>query len=208
MAWLGAIVLVGLLLLAFDAVRERVSNRRALRRAERGLPPVSWSRRRRLVTFAVVLAGVAAVIGVLVLLRGGDDSSSATDRLNAIPKTTPSTTATSSPTTTSPTTTSPTTTTLDPGRPPQQIRVSVVNASGVARAAATKSDALGALGYQMVGLANSAARTGSAVQCKPGFEKEAPVLARNVGGTVGVEPFPNPPPAGSTSADCVVVLGT
>jgi hypothetical protein len=150
-------------------------------------------------TLTAVLAVVAAVIGVLVLLRGGNGASSATDKLNVIPKTT---------STSSTTTSSSTTTTLAPGRPPQQVRVAVVNASSVPRAAAAKSDALGALGYQMVGLANGLARTGTAVQCRSGFEKEAVVLARNVGGTTTVEPFPNPPPTGSANADCVVVLGT
>jgi len=45
----------------------------------------------------------------------------------------------------------------------------------------------------MVAPANGATRTGTAVQCKTGFEKEAPTLARNVGGTVTVEAFPTVP---------------
>jgi hypothetical protein len=154
------------------------------------------------VTIAVVLGGVAAVVGALFLVRGNDNSS-ATAHLNAIPKTT-----SSSGTTSSTTTTPSTTTAQDPGRPPQQVRVSVVNSSGVAGAAATRSDALRALGYQTVGLANGATRTGSAVQCKAGFEKEAVALAKNVGGTTGVEPFPTPAPAGLANSDCVVVIGT
>ena len=193
MAWIGAIVIIGLALLAFDLVRERVGDRRARQRAERGLPSVVWSRRRRWITFAAGLGGLGVVLGVLLLLRGGSSSSSSkTASLNVIPTTTTST---------------PSTTTPDLGRPPSQVRVAVVNASGVPHAAQQKSDALKAIGYQMVGLANGALRPGTAVQCKPGFEKEAATLARNAGGGATVEPLPNPPPPASANADCVVVVG-
>jgi hypothetical protein len=100
-----------------------------------------------------------------------------------------------------------TTTTVNPGRPPQQVRVEVINASAVAQAAGTKAFALGALGYKIAGLADAPVRQGTAVQCKPGFEAEAATLAKNVGAGTTVEPFPNPPPTGSTNADCVVALG-
>ncbi len=99
------------------------------------------------------------------------------------------------------------TTTSTPGRPPQQVRVKVINASAVPQAAGAKAVALGRLGYQNAGLADAPVRQGTAVQCKPGFEAEAATLSKAVGSGTSVEPFPNPPPAGSTNADCVVVLG-
>jgi hypothetical protein len=109
--------------------------------------------------------------------------------------------------TTSPSTRPATTTTVYPGRPPQQVRVDVLNGSGMAGAAGQKALALGTLGYRIAGVGNAIGRAGTAVQCKPGFEAEAATLAKNLGGSTAVEPFPSPAPAGSTNADCVVVLG-
>jgi len=126
-------------------------------------------------------------------------------------KVNPSSTAAKHRTTTSttvvPTTLATTTTTLNPGRPPQQVRIEVINASGAQNAAGLKALALGRLGYAGAGLADAPVRQGTAVQCKPGFEAEAVTLSKAVGAGTTVEPFPNPPPAGSTNADCVVVLG-
>jgi hypothetical protein len=101
-----------------------------------------------------------------------------------------------------------TTTTVNPGRPPQQVRVEVLNGSGVPGTAGMKAFALGALGYRISSVGNASGRHGSAVQCKPGFEAEAATLAKNVGAGTTVEPFPNPAPTGSTNADCVVILGS
>ena len=195
MAWLAAIVVLGLAILGADVLRERISNWRTRRRAARGLPPVVWSMRRRLVTLGVSLGALAALFGILLVLRGGGASSSSkTNRLNVIPSTT---------TTTVPATT----TTAAAARPPQQVRVAVINASGVPNASRQKSDALKAIGYQTVGIANGTPRTGTGVGCRAGFEQEATALAKNVGGSAAVEPFPNPPPPSAANADCVVVLG-
>jgi hypothetical protein len=200
MAWLGAFVLLGLALLGLDVLRERGRDRKERKMAELGVDRLPWSRRRQQLTALGILVFLLVVLGAVVWARGGDDSK-ATEQLNVLPEPTETTAA---PSTTSPEST--TTTTLAPGRPPQQVRVSVVNSSGVTGAAAQKSGALGALGYQMVGLDNGAGRAGTAVQCKPGFEKEAAALARNVG-QAAVEPLSNPPPTASSNPDCVVVLG-
>jgi len=48
----------------------------------------------------------------------------------------------------------PTTTTVSPGRPPQEVKIMIVNSSGVSGAATAKSEALTALGYQNAGLTN------------------------------------------------------
>jgi hypothetical protein len=200
-AWLGAFVLLGLVLVGVDVLRERARDRKEHKMAELGVDHLPWSRRRQQLTALGVLVCLVVVLGAVLWARSGGDDSKATEQLNVLPKSTESTAPTS--TTTNPSTT---TTTLAAGRPPQQVRVSVVNSSGVTGAAAQKSGALGALGYQMVGLDNGASRSGTAVQCKPGFEKEAAALARNVG-QAAVEPLSNPPPTASSNPDCVVVLG-
>jgi hypothetical protein len=196
MAWLGALVVLGLMVIAADVLRERFISWRTRRRAARGLPPVVWSTRRRVATLGIGLGAVAAVLGVLLVLHGsgGSGSSLKTNRLNVIPSTT--TTAPATATTTSPA-----------AHPPQQVRVAVINASGVRNAARQKSDALRAIGYQTVGVGNGAVRTGTGVACKAGFEQDAATLAKNVGGNTAVEPFPNPPPPAAANADCVVELG-
>jgi hypothetical protein len=193
MAWLGAIVVLGLTILGLDVLRERITAWRARRRKARGLPPVVWSIRRRWLTLGVSVGAVAAMFGILLALRGGGASSSSrTNRLNVIPSTT---------------TTSATTITSAPARPPQQVRVALINASGVQNAGRQKSNALKVIGYQTVGLANGAPRTGTGVGCRAGFEHDAATLAKNVGGNATVEPFPKPPPPVAANADCVVVLG-
>jgi LytR cell envelope-related transcriptional attenuator len=193
MAWLAAVVVFGLTILGVDVLRERISAWRTRRRAARGLPPIVWSMRRRLVTLGISLGALAAVFGILLVLRGGGTSSSSkTNRLNVIPSTT--------------TTVPATTTTSAATRPPQQVRVAVINASGVASASRQKSSTLKAIGYQVVGSANGAPSTGNGVGCRAGFEQEAKTLAKNVGG-IATEPFPNPPPPVAANADCVVKLG-
>jgi hypothetical protein len=200
-AWLGAFVLLGLVLLGLDVLRERARDRKERRMAELGVDRLPWSRRRQQLTLAGVIVFLLVILGAVLWARSGGDDSAVTEKLNVLPDTTNTTDSTST------STTSTTTTTLAPGRPPQQIRVSVVNSSGVSGAAAQKSGALGAMGYQMVALDNGVSRAGTAVQCKPGFEKEAAVLAKNVGQAT-VEPLPNPPPTASSNPDCVVVLGS
>ena len=203
MAWLGAFVLLGLVLLGLDKLRERARDRKERRMAELGVDRLPWSRRRQQLTLAGVVVFLLVILGGVLWARSGGDDSAATEKLNVLPDTTDTT----GPTDSTSTSTTSTTTTLAPGRPPQQIRVSVVNSSGVSGAAAQKSGALGAMGYQMVALDNGVARAGTAVQCKPGFEKEAAVLAKNVGQAT-VEPLSNPPPTAPSNPDCVVVLGS
>jgi hypothetical protein len=201
LAWLGAIAAVGLVLIVLDVIVERVGNRRNRKRSERGLPPIerSW-KRRSIIGGGVVVSLVGIGVGFALLKSSGSGTpSKAEQQVNVIPSVVPNATTSSTSNTTS--------TTVAPGRPPAQVRVEVINSSGVANAAKTKSDALVALGYQNAGLANGPLRTGTVVECKTGFEKEAVTLAANVGGGATVAPFPTPAPTGSTNADCVVELG-
>jgi len=94
--------------------------------------------------------------------------------------------------------------------PPAEVRVKVYNASGVLGVAQTASDTLKAKGYNVQTPATlGSKRTGTAVQCRPGFEREAAELAAHaVGNGATVEPFPKSPPAGADSADCLVIIGS
>jgi len=97
-------------------------------------------------------------------------------------------------------------------RPPSQVAVQVLNGSGVQGAANQRSNDLKAKGYQVLPAGNAPApRTGTAVQCKKGYEKEAAALV-TVLGTLAiratVEPYPNPAPVGpNAQANCLVILG-
>jgi LytR cell envelope-related transcriptional attenuator/uncharacterized protein DUF2510 len=146
-----------------------------------------------LVGGAVVLI---AAVAVFVLVDQGTGTS---DQAAVVTTTTFAPTTTLAPTTT---------TTLNPGRPPAQVRVRVINATGAGNLATQKMAQLTPLGYQNAGVADGTVRKGTAVQCRSGFELEAATLAKNVGGGAVVEPFPATPPAGSTNADCLVILGT
>lgn len=140
-----------------------------------------------------VLIGVAVVIGIVLLQVVDKDGGSG----GVAP---PVTEANDDGSTTS--------TTGEDGRPPSEVRVLVLNGSGVAGAAATQANALRGEGYAIAGTGNADAQTGSTVACRPGFETEADTLARTLGAGFAVAAFPEPPPAGSENADCVVILGS
>lgn len=138
-----------------------------------------------------MLIGVAAVIGIVLLQVvdegpsiGGPPSSSNTGHT--------------------------TSTTGANVRPPQEVHVQVLNASGLPGDAMTTANTLKGLGYQIIGTGNSAAtQTGTTVTCRSGYEEEAKALASAVAPTGGatVVDFPPQPPAGSETANCIVVKG-
>jgi hypothetical protein len=101
-------------------------------------------------------------------------------------------------------------TTTAPIRQPNEVRVKVYNASGVLGVAQTTSDTLKAKGYNAQAPATlNSKRTGTAVQCRAGFEREGAELAANaIGNGATEEPFPKNPPAGADGADCLVIIGT
>jgi len=153
-----------------------------------------------------VLIALAIVIG-LVLLQivdsAGDDGSS--DDGVTVSSTPDETT----PPATEPTdTTQPTTDT----RPPNEIRVLVLNgADPEAPLAGTTTEALRSAGYQTIPPNNTEQRSGTVVACQEGFAPDAPALAIAVGETTVVEDFPNPPPENAENLeqyDCLVILGS
>jgi hypothetical protein len=159
-------------------------------------------------TRGAVLIGVAVVIG-LVLLQvvddaGGGGGGGAASGGGGTPVTTAAPDGSSTTTTT----------TVSPNgaRPPSQVVVQVLNGSGVQGAANQRSSDLKAKGYQVLPPGNAPApRTGTAVQCKKGYEKEAQALVaalNTLAIKATIEPFPNPAPVGpSAQANCLVILG-
>jgi hypothetical protein len=188
LAWVGVVAIVGLVLCGLDAWHER----RRARHADSPDPGRPWWQRRGFVFGGVASVLLLAVVVAAVVVLG---ASTTAPKITAPPTTTSTAGATT------------TTTTPNRGRAPQLVHVEVINASGVPKAAAMKAAALMTLGYPVVGTANAAGRQGTIVECKAGFDAEAIALARAVGPTTTVQPFPTPAPAGSPTADCVVVLG-
>jgi len=140
-----------------------------------------------------VLIGVAVVIGIVLLQvvdKGGGGGGGVA----------PPVTEANDGSTTS--------TTGDDGRAPEEVRVLVLNGSGIANAAGTKANELRGLGYAIAGTGNSEPRTGSGVACISGFELEADALAKTLGAGYTVETYPDPPVEGSENADCIVILGS
>jgi hypothetical protein len=139
-----------------------------------------------------VLIGLAVVIGIVLLQvvdKGGGGGGVAP------------------PVTGPPDNESTTSTTGEGGRPPDQVRVLVLNGSGLANAAGTKANELRGDGYAIAGTGNSPQQTGSTVACVSGFEKEADTLAKAAGAGFSIATYPDPPPTGAENADCIVTLG-
>ncbi len=155
-------------------------------------------------TGAAAGGAVVAFIAVIawVTVGGSGDSTPTTTTTKA---TTKATTTSTEATTTS---TAVTTTTLAPGRPASEVRVQVLNGSGVSGAATQKSQALEALGYTIAGAGNAPTRQGTIVQCNPGFEAEAAQLAAAVGSGATVQPAQTAGTTVPSGADCAVILGT
>jgi hypothetical protein len=140
-----------------------------------------------------VLIGLAVVVGIVLLQvvdKGGGGGGGV-----APPVTQPSDQSTTS-------------TTGESGRPADQVRVLVLNGSGLANAAGTKANELRGDGYAIAGTGNAEQQAASTVACLSGFEKEADALAKSVGAGFSVTTYPDPPPTGSENADCIVILGT
>jgi hypothetical protein len=164
------------------------------------------------------LVGLAIVVGIVLLnvVDRGTPSPGGTGGTGGpaptVPRTTGSTAATAAGATTttkagtSLTTTGVTTTTKKGlGRSAKEVRVTVLNASGVGQAAQTRANDLTALGYVIASTGNAAAmQTGNTVVCRTGFDKEAKTLATKVAGATVSGTFPSQPPE---NTDCIVTLG-
>ena len=178
-----------------------------------------------------VLVGVAVIVGLLVLAvvddsgPGGGSTPVVTNapvtttapvlttNLDGSPAATTANTAAGTTGTTKPKNNSTSTTAKSNknARTNDQVVVQVLNGSGIQNAATTATNDLRARGYQTASAGNATARTGTVVQCKAGYEKEAETLVselQQIGITAVVEAIPNPLPTGyEPTANCYVVLG-
>jgi hypothetical protein len=150
------------------------------------------------------LVGLAVILGIVLLQvidKGPAGSGSAPAGTNP---------ATTTPTPTSaaaPGTSQPATTAKGNAKPRAEVRVVVFNAGSASGAAGNMTNKLRILGYQLAPPANTNARRGTAVQCKPDFDKEAVQLQGDVGAGTTVEPFANPPLPETENVNCVVLVG-
>jgi hypothetical protein len=105
-----------------------------------------------------------------------------------------------------------TTTTAAPAatHQPAEVRVQVLNSTGPPQSAGTATDALSALGYNVIDGANAGDRNApaTAVYAAAGFESDAAAIAAALGITAAPQAMPNPPPPPAPAdAAVVVVLG-
>jgi hypothetical protein len=153
---------------------------------------------------------VTVIIGLLLLLNtGGDDGASAVSSGAGGGATT--TEPSGSSTTTTPDDTTTTTEASTGGHQAAEVKVLVLNGSGLAGVAKTNSDAIGAKGYEMLAAANATANVeDTVVYFADGYEADAAAVADALGKTSdAVEAMPDTPPgAGADQANVVVVLGS
>jgi len=154
------------------------------------------------------LIALAVIIGVVLLNVVDDgDTNQGSNGSGSSSETTASTAGATD------TTKATTETTADsvPAKTPAELSVLVLNGGAPQGSAKEMSDNLKLSGYTNQGQpADWAGRqqAGNVVMCKAGLDQEAAALATAVGEGTPVEPFADPAPPGSGSADCVVVVGT
>jgi hypothetical protein len=159
-----------------------------------------------------VLVGLAVIVGIVglqILDDSGNGSGNAA--VTTVPGLTTPGVTTGAPTgaTTSGSTSGSTaaSTTVAP-RQNNQVRVKVYNASGVQGRAQTLTDSLAAKNYNMQAPANlDKQRQGTVVECVKSFDREGAILVTTVQNSK-LQPYPSDPPAGASSADCIVIIGT
>lgn len=139
------------------------------------------------------LIAVAVAIGI-VLLQYSDDPRP--DHTAAGREPAPATPLSPAPSTT--------TTTAGP-RPPGDVRVLVLNASGRKGMAGEMAGRLRVDGYQTLEPGNATVRPQTTVGCRPGFELEATALVSAIGVPSQAAPPGDLLPA---EADCLVVIGS
>jgi hypothetical protein len=153
------------------------------------------------------LVGLAVILGIVLLqvIDKGPAGNGATPAAtsHATTPTTPTPSSAAAPASTQPATTAK----GGAVKPRSEVRVIVYNAGSASGAAGNMTNKLRTLGYQLAPPTNTNARRGTAVQCKPGFEKEATQLQGDVGAGTTVEPPANPPLPGTENENCAVLLG-
>jgi hypothetical protein len=155
----------------------------------------------------VLLIGIAVVIGIVLLQQVDNDTKhpvgAATTTTNTKPKTTTTVPSSASTTTTLPST---------PAKPPEQVRVIVLNGGAPSGQAAEMANSLKTKHYtaqpQDANNWSGHDQQGNSVLCKPAFTREAAALSVAVGQGTQVGAYPSPPPKVIESeVDCIVVVG-
>ena len=104
--------------------------------------------------------------------------------------------------------TSTTTTTAGP-RPPSEMTVLVLNASGRAGQAKAMSDRLAVVGYRTLEPGNADGRVASEVSCRNGLDREAAALVAATGLPAETDELTaESAPPDAVEADCVVIVGS
>ena len=153
----------------------------------------------------LVVIAVAVIVGVLLLSQVGNGGGSSTKTTSKPPSTT-------APLDGSDTTEATTTTTADGSseRSPSEVKVTVLNGSGKAGAAAATSDQLDSAGYSMGTPGNAPTTTPTTtIYYAEGYKADAIAVATTLGkGTDAVQPLGNASlGTAAADADVVVVLG-
>lgn len=171
----------------------------------------SFYRDLAMMVLGIALVG-AAVFLLLYLLAGDPDAEAgattnpeSTTSTSAAATEPTATTSSTAPATTAPATTGAPATTAVPVRPPQEVRVVVLNSIGLAGAAGRKTQELADAGYQTQQADDvEPQQDQSRVWFREGFSAEANALLQFLPGAL-VEPIPDPEL--QTGADVVLVLG-
>jgi hypothetical protein len=156
-----------------------------------------------------VLIGVAVIGGIFLLQRVNDSKASPSAAASTTPTTVKHPTTTAPPATTAPTTP---TTVAGPVVQPAQLRVLVLNGSGIsgqARAMRTKLEQAGYTNQPQANTWTGHQQAGTTVMCKPGLAREGVALSQQTAlqGSK-VVPIPTPPPPADSDVQCIVVVGT
>lgn len=147
------------------------------------------------------LIAVALALGV-VLLQWSDSSTDAAAGGQPAPAGTPVAPADTSTTTASTAPAGP--------RPPSDLAVLVLNASGRNQQAKPMSDRLAVVGYRTLTPGNADRRPDSVVFCRPGLDEEATALVAATGIPATTGTLDDAVAAGlegAADADCVVIIG-
>jgi hypothetical protein len=146
------------------------------------------------------LIGLAVILGIVLLQvidKGPSGGGTPASSKSATTTTTQGSTSSSHPGATAP----------GAAKPRAEVRVLVLNAGATSGAAGDMTNKLRVLGYQLAPPSNTAARTGTAVACKQGFDQEGTQLQGDVGAGATAEPFPAQAPTGSENVNCIVLVG-
>jgi hypothetical protein len=154
-----------------------------------------------------VLIGVAIIGGIFLLQRVDDSKANSSAAASSTP-----TTVNPPATTTPPTTVTSPTTVAGPVVQPGQLRVLVLNGSGITGRARAMSGKLEQAGYTNQPQANTwtgHVQPGNTVMCKSGLSREAAALSQQTALQGSrVVPIPSPPPPADSNVQCIVVVGT